>query len=211
MLKISQNRIRTLLVPGAFFYVALIAISIPLMAEEIFLTPPGMRLVKDPTLVIPAGYRYSNNLIELPAYRSASGNPANGWSGKFVGTRRFVSNQSAWIYFRDTDLARSVTPESGDAGRPFRIWPVGTTLVIESYRGNALHKKSDALIEIAVMSKLKDDSDSSTQVFYPVKWTYARFNPDGKSSITSAKVRECHQCHSIAFHFTGDLIFSKFH
>jgi len=210
MQKINQNRIRTLLVPGAFFFVALITISIPLMAEEIFLTPPGMRPVKDPTLVIPAGYRYSNNLIELPAYRSVSGNPANGWVGKFVHTRRFVSNQSAWIYFRELDLQRSIKINNEASGQSFRFWPVGTTMIIESYRGNALNKKSDDLIEIAVMSKILRDRDPSIQAFYPVNWTYARFNPDGKSSITSAKVRECHQCHSIAFHFSGDLIFSKF-
>ena len=210
MLKINQNRIRKFVLPGAFFFVAVMTVTIPLLAEDIFLTPPGLRPVKDPTLVIPAGYRYSNRIIKLPAYRDGSGNPAPGWSAKFVDTRRFVSNQSAWIYSRITDLKRSVAIGREEAGRPFRIWPVGTTLIIESYRGNALHKKSDTLIAIDVMSKLAENGDFSAHVFYPVNWAYARFKPDGKSSITSAKVRECHQCHSIAFHFTGDLIFSNF-
>ncbi len=97
------------------------------------------------------------------------------------------------------------------ANRSFRFWPVGTTMVIESYRGNGLHKTRDALIEIDVISKIAGDEKSSAQVFYPVNWTYARFKPDGSASITSAKVRECHQCHRIAFHLTGDLIFTEFY
>lgn len=180
------------------------------MEAQILLTPPGLRPVKDPVLVIPAGYRYPNQPIILPAYRDASGKPAGGWSDKFVDTRRFASDQSAWIYFRNFDLQQSVAVESQEANRSSRFWPVGTTLVIESYKGNAFHKKNDALMEIAVMSKIMEDSDSSAQAFYPVNWTYARFNPDRSPSITSAKVRECHQCHSIAFHLTGDLIFTQF-
>jgi hypothetical protein len=210
MIKFSQNRIRKDFLPGAFFFLALMAVSIPLLAEEIFLAPPGMRPVKDPTLVIPADYRYPNTLLELPAYRDVSGKPADGWTGKFVATRRFVSNQSAWIYFRKTDLKRSVVMQREEASQSFRFWPVGTNLVIESYRGNAFHKKRGLLIEIAVLSKIKGDRDSSPKAFYPVNWTYARFNPDGSPAITSAKVRECHQCHSIAFHLTGDLVFTQF-
>jgi len=118
--------------------------------------------------------------------------------------------QSAWIYFRNTDLQQSVSMDRHEANRPFRFWPVGTTMVIESYQGNAFQKKNDALIEIAVMSKAKEDRDSSAQAFYPGNWIYARFNPDRRPSITSAKVRKCHQCHSIAFHLTGDLVFTHF-
>jgi hypothetical protein len=210
MIKFSQNRIRQDSLSGAFFFLVLMAVSIPLLAEEIFLTPPGLRPVKDPTLVIPADHRYPNKLIKLPAYRDAGGEPADGWSAKFVATRRFVSNQSAWIYFRRSDLQQSVSIEREEAIRSLRFWPVGTTMVIESYQGNAFHKKKAALIEIAVISKIKTDRDSSVKAFFPVNWTYARFNPDGSPSITSAKISECHECHSIAFHFTGDLIFTHF-
>ncbi|MFC1881592.1 cytochrome P460 family protein [Thermodesulfobacteriota bacterium] len=210
MIKLNQNRIRKLFIPGVFFFLAVMAISINSPAEDVFLTPPGLRPVKDPTLVIPTDYRYPNKLIKLPAYRDDAGNPADGWSDKFVDTRRFVSNQSAWIYFRSPDLQRSVaTGQKSDKG-VFRFWPVGTTLVIESYKGYALQRRKDKLVEIDVMSKIKDDTDSSAQAFYPVNWTYARFKPDGSPSITSAKVRECHQCHSIAFHLTGDLVFTFF-
>ena len=59
---------------------------------------------------------------------------------------------------------------------------------------------------------IKDPSlrNSFFKAFYPVNWTYGRFKRDGNASITSAKVLECHQCHSIAFHLTGDLIFTQF-
>jgi hypothetical protein len=210
MIKLDQNRIRKFVIPGAFFFLAMIAVSINSLAEDVFLTPPGLRPVKDPSLVIPTDYRYPNKLIKLPDYSEAAGNPANGWSAKYVDTRRFVSNQSAWVYFRNSDLQRSVaTGKDADEGA-FRFWPVGTTLVIESYKGNAFQRRKDTLIEIDVMTKIKESRDSSAQAYYPVNWTYARFNPDGNPSITSAKVRDCHQCHSIAFHLTGDLIFTKF-
>ena len=211
MHRLNKNRTRQLFIPGAFFFLALLTISVYSMEAQILLAPPGLRPVKDPSLVIPADYRYPNELIKLPAYRDASGNPADGWSGRFVDTRRFVSNQSAWIYLRDSDLQQSVSMKRDAAGRSFRFWPVGTTMVIESYRGDAFHKKREALIDIDVISKVKGDDESSAQAFYPVNWTYARFNPDGRASITSAKVQECHQCHSIAFHLTGDLIFTQFY
>jgi len=198
------------LIAGAFFFLASIAVSIHSMVSEFFFSPPGLRYIKDPSLVIPADYHYSNRLIKLPAYRDTSGNPENGWSVKFVDTRRFASDQSAWIFFRNSDLQRSVSQcKERDQGA-FRFWPVGTTIIIEIYKGNAFQKENDKLIEIAAMSKIKADSNPFFNAFYPVNWTYARFNPDGNPSITSAKVRECHQCHSIAFHLTGDLIFTQF-
>ena len=140
----------------------------------------------------------------------AAGNPAVGWSARYVDTRRFVSNQSAWVYFRTTDFQQSVAVGDNADKLAFRFWPVGTTLVVESYQGNALERKNDKLIEIDVMAKIKAEEELSAKVFYPVQWTYTRFKPDGNPSITSAKVRECHQCHSIAFHLTGDLIFTSF-
>ena len=172
--------------------------------------PPGLRPVKDPSLVIPAGYQYRNQLVKLPAYRDASGKPAYGWSNKFVDTRRFVSNQSAWIYFRTQDLKQSIATQNDAEPGAFRIWPVGTTLVIESYQGTANQIAKDKLTEIDVMVKIKGRSDSSAQAFFPASWVYTRFKPDGSPATTSAKVRECHQCHRIAFHLTGDLIFTHF-
>ena len=180
------------------------------MAAENLLSPPGLRLIRDPSLVIPADFNYSNRLIKLPVYRDVSGNPARGWSAKFVDTRRFASDQSAWIYFRNSDLQRSVSKPKENDRETFRFWPVGTRIIIEIYKGNAFQKENGKLIEIAAMSKLKTDKSSFLKAFYPVNWAYARFDPDGTASITSAKVHDCHQCHSIAFHLTGDLIFTQF-
>ena len=210
MIKSNQNRIRNMFIPGAFFFLASIAVSIHSMAAEILLTPPGLRPVRDPSLVIPADYTYTNRSMTLPAYRDTSGNPGSGWSVKFVATRRFASNRSAWIFFRNSDLRQSVSKVKVGHQGAFRFWPVGTRMIIEIYEGNALQKENDKLIEIAAMSKIKADKNSFFKAFYPINWTYTRFEPDGNPSITSAKVRDCHQCHSIAFHLTGDLIFSQF-
>ena len=210
MMVSNQNRIRKIFIPGAFFFLASIAVSIHSMEAEILLSPPGLRLIKDPSLVIPADYNYANRSMKLPAYRDASGNPASGWSVKFVATRRFASNRSAWIFFRNSDLRRSISKRKEGEQGVFRFWPVETRIIIEIYKGNAFQKENDRLIEIAAMSKIKADKNSFFKAFYPINWTYARFKPDGNPSITSAKVRDCHQCHSIAFHLTGDLIFTQF-
>ena len=210
MIASNRNRTRKMFIPGAFFFLASIAVSIHSMAAEILLTPPGLRPVRDPSLVIPADYTYTNRSMTLPAYRDASGNPASGWSVKFVATRRFSSNRSAWIFFRHSDLRQSESKLIVGHQGAFRFWPVGTRMIIEIYEGNALQKENDKLIEIAAMLKIKADRNSFFKAFYPINWTYARFEADGNPSITSAKVRDCHQCHSIAFHLTGDLIFSQF-
>jgi len=148
--------------------------------------------------------------MTLLAYRDASGNPTSGWSVKFFATRRFASDRNARIFFRNSDLRQSESKVIVGHQGAFRFWPVGTRMIIEIYEGNALQKENDKLIEIAAMSKIKADKNSFFKAFHPINWTYARFEPDGNPSITSAKVRDCHQCHSIAFHLTGDLIFSQF-
>jgi len=210
MIDLKSKCIRKLILPGAFFFLAMIAVSLHSTAAEILLSPPGLRLIKDPSLVIPADFNYSNRLMPLPAYRNPSGEPARGWSVKYVETRRFASDRSAWIFFRNSDLQRSVSQQMEGKQDAFRFWPVGTTMIIEIYKGNALQKEYAKLIEIAVMSKIKAKRTSSYKAFFPANWAYARFNSDEKPATTAAKVHECHQCHSIAFHLTGDLIFTRF-
>ena len=195
---------------GAFFFLASIALSIHSEESEVLLIPPGLRLIKDPSVVIPASHSYVNRLMALPAYREPSGNLSKGWSDKYIGIRRFASDQSAWIYFRDDDLRQSVLKHREKRAGALRFWPVGTVMIIEIYQGDAGHKENEKLIEIAVMFKIKAGDNSFLNAFYPVNWTYTRFDPDGDPSMTSEKVRECHQCHSIAFHLTGDLIFTQF-
>jgi hypothetical protein len=210
MIELKSKCIWKLILPGAFFVLASIAASIHSIAAEVFLSPPGLRLIKDPSIVIPTDFHYANRLIPLPAYRNPSGAPADGWSAKFVETRRFASDRSAWIFFRNSDLLGSVFRRIEGRRDAFRFWPDGTTMIIEIYEGNALEKENEKLIEIAAMSKLEAARTSYLKAFYPVNWTYAKFNSDGNNATTAAKVRDCHQCHSIAFHLTGDLIFTKF-
>ena len=210
MIELNSKCIRKLILPGAFFFLATIAVSLHSTAAEILLSPPGLRLIKDPSIVVPADFNYPNRSLLLPAYRNPSGKPADGWSAKFVETRRFASDRSAWVFFRDSDLLRSVSRRIEGKQDAFRFWPVGTTMIIEIYKGNAPQKENDKLIEIAAMSKVKAERRSSFKAFFPANWAYARFNSDGNPATTAAKVRDCHQCHSIAFHLTGDLIFTQF-
>jgi hypothetical protein len=210
MIELNSKCIRKLILPGAFFFLASIAVSIHSLAAEILLSPPGLRLIKDPSIVIPADFNYPNRSLLLPAYRNPSGKPADGWSAKFVETRRFASDRSAWVFFRDSDLLRSVPRRIEGKQDAFRFWPVGTTMIIEIYKGNAPQKENDKLIEIAAMSKVKAERRSSFKAFFPANWAYARFNSDGKPATTAAKVHECHLCHRIGFHLTGDLIFTRF-
>jgi len=210
MIELKSKCIRKLILPGAFFFLASIAVSIHSIAAEILLSPPGLRLIKDPSIVIPADFNYPNRSLLLPAYRNPTGRPADGWSAKFVDTRRFASDRSAWVFFRDSDLLRSVSRRIEGKQDAFRFWPVGTTMIIEIYKGNAPQKENEKLIEIAAMSKVKTERRSSFKAFFPANWIYARFNSDGNPVTTAATVRDCHQCHSIAFHLTGDLIFTRF-
>jgi hypothetical protein len=210
VIELSAKYIRKITTLTAFLCLSSLVLAGHPRVAEVLLSPPGLRPIKDPFLVIPADFHYLNQPIKLPAYRDTSGNPAGGWSARFVDIRRFASDQSAWIFFRDSDLQRSETRQSEGEQRVLRFWPVGTILIIETYKGNALQKENDKLIEIAVMSKIDVNGNLASKAFYPASWAYAKFKPDGNSSISSGKVHECHQCHSIAFHLTGDLVFTLF-
>lgn len=178
--------------------------------SDTFLKPPGLRLINDPATVIPATYHYLNQKLKLPRYRDASGNPLGGWTREFVKTRRFSSDQSAWVYYRIFDLKRAEVIKPSGILKPMRIWPQGTTIILEGYKGKALPNIDKNLLEIELMKKVDLPGSSAKPSFYPVNWSYARFTPDGTWSLSSEKLDECHQCHSIAFRLTGDLIFTQF-
>jgi hypothetical protein len=107
-------------------------------------------------------------------------------------------------------MAASRALKSSQGLLPLRIWPVGAIIVLESYQGDALRRNSTQLIEILVMRKIRDTQSDMTGASYSANWCYARFTPRGDLSINAQKVTECHQCHSIAFHLTGDLTFTPF-
>jgi len=185
-------------------------ISGSLQDSPVYLTPPGLRSVKDPSIVIPASHQYPNQPPAKPAYRDAAGKPAKGWVAKYIDTRRFSSAQSAWIYYLISDLTESETMRSSWSLLPLRIWPVGTTIVLESYQGDAASRSSTRLMEVVVMHKINNNESASAKSFYSANWSYSRFTPEADLSITREKIIECHQCHSIAFRLTGDLIFTHF-
>lgn len=209
MIRTTRICTRTLFFAGAFLFFALSAVSLQSTEAEVRLSPPGLRPISRPNLVIPANFSYPNRPASLPDYCDRSGSPAAGWSSKYIDTRRFASDQSAWIYWRNFDLKRLVVRETADFGSALRIWPIGATLVIEIFKGHASSRKNANPIEIAVMSKIETGRKSTGESFYPANWSYARFKPAGTPFITPAKVRECHQCHSIAFYLTGDLVFTE--
>lgn len=175
----------------------------------LMLQPPGLRPIQDPALTVPADYLYTNRPLSLPHYRDTQGTPIAGWSQKYVPTRRFNSDQSAWIYYRRQDLQHSVTLGSGGDDEEFCIWPGGTTLVIESYQGNALSRQSGQLIKIDVMAKADTNSAAAGDTFLPAEWSYGRFTSEDKALIDTVQLQECHQCHAIAFRLTGDLVFTR--
>ncbi len=178
--------------------------------SAVFLRPPGFRLVEDPSIVIPTVHQYLNQNLELPNYRDSAGKPEKGWTVEVIGTRRFSSSQSARLYFRMADLVRSTVFEKRDVPWDMRIWPSGTILILEAYDGDGSVVPTAKPVEIVAMSKMGTTEAGSSSVFYPVDWSYARFTPQGEPSLLPDDVQECHRCHSIAFHLTGDLIFTQF-
>lgn len=181
-------------------------------AEEttVFLKPPGLRLIKDPSTTIPALYQYPNQTLALPDYRDLSGKPRDGWDMEVIKTHRFFSNQSARLYFRISDLARSKVHRRPDVGWDMRIWPLGTFIIMEVYEGNASLEQDAKPIKVAAMAKMEGLGTPSSASLYPVDWSYAKFTPEGTPFLPPDEVQECHQCHSTAFHVTGDLIFTQF-
>jgi hypothetical protein len=199
------------------FHMGLILIGILLTGvgshstdSDWLLKPPGLRPLKAPATVIPATHQYVNRKLELPPYRSAAGTPLAGWSRTYIKTRRFSSDQSAWVYYRQSDLKQTKVINNDGLPALLRIWPVGSTLILEGYKGNALHRIDAELIEIEVMTKMDSAPISATEAFFPMDWSYARYTPEGNWSLSRQKLIECHQCHSIAFRLTGDLVFTQF-
>lgn len=198
------------ILPAVFFTLLLYPASPGLQDAPVYLKPPGLRYVKDLSVVVPAMHPYPHQPPVKPVYRKAIGTPAEGWAVKYVSTRRFSSDQSAWIYYRISDLADSKTTNIPRTLRSLRIWPVGTTIVLESYQGDVAEKNEARLMEILAIQKTKATDGKLSESFYSANWSYARFTTQGELSLDAQQVAECHQCHSIAFHLTGDLTFTQF-
>ena len=178
--------------------------------KSVFLQSPGLRLVNDPTKVIPAFYQYPNRPLLLPHYLDPLRSPARGWGRKIIKTRSFSSRQNARLYFRTADLAQSALLQVSVPLSEMRIWPEGTLIILEVYDGDDSQVEGAEPVEIAVMAKMVGRRTGPSPSFYPMDWSYALFGRDGTSRLFPTRVRECHQCHSVAFYLTGDLIFTRF-
>ena len=186
--------------------------AFPVRAEEktVLLKSPGLRLLKDPSTTVPGFYKYPNQTLALPDYRYSSGKPKDGWDMKVIKTHRFFSDQSARLFFRLSDLARTKVFKRLDMDWNMRIWPVGTFIIFEVYDGDGSLKQDAKPIKITVMAKMESLGRHSSSTFYPVDWSYAKFTPQGDLSLSPDEAQKCHQCHNIAFHSMGDLIFTQF-
>ncbi|MEW6571318.1 MAG: cytochrome P460 family protein [Nitrospirota bacterium] len=192
-----------------FFLLGILTLQGNAEEVEVFLEPPGLRLTKDPSYIIPAFYQYSNKKLVLPDYRDSSGKPAKGWAMEIIKTRRFSSDQSARIFFRISDLSHTTVFRQAGSPSDMRIWPAGTVIVLEAFKSEYSVKDNAKPVEIVVMSKINDQPFPSP-AYYPANWSYAVFTSEGKPSFSSNRVHECHQCHSIAFYLTGDSIYTQF-
>lgn len=178
--------------------------------RSVFLQPPGLRLINDPIKVIPAFYEYPNQSLILPNYLDPLGTPAPGWARRIIKTRSFSSHQSARLYFRAPDLDQSALFQVSGPLSEMRIWPEGTLIILEVYDGDDSLVEGAEPVEIGVMAKAISHRAGSSTSFYPMDWSYALFGRDRKPRLVPTGVHECHQCHSIAFYLTGDLIFTRF-
>lgn len=187
-------------------------IILPALSEDsaVLLQPPGLRPMKAPSIIIPAPYRYGNRAPDLPDYRDPSGRAAEGWAMEVIKTRRFFSNRSARLYFRNSDLVHSRVFNPAGSAWEMRIWPSGTLMVLETYEGDGATRTGAKPNEIAVMAKLEGHSNHSPRFFYHMDWSYAKFRPEGALPLSPDEILHCHRCHSIAFQLTGDLIFTQF-
>jgi hypothetical protein len=206
----SSRRV-TVTLTGSLTVVLLLMMALAVAGQHALeLKAPGLRLKQDPSVVIPAPYAYPNRTIALPRYRNASGEPAAGWERKYVPTRRFKSDQSAWIYYRRRDLRRCVIVGQGENHGRLCIWPGGSRIVIESYGADMPTGPTRPPLDIAVMAKADHNTSSYGDLFFAAEWSYARFSARGDRSASGTQLGECHQCHAIAFQLTGDNIFTLF-
>lgn len=195
---------------GVIAVLVLLAWAVLFAGEgPLYLKAPGLRLRKDPSVVIPADYLYANRALHLPHYRNAAGKPARGWAHKYIPTRRFHSDQSAWIYYRRHDLGQVVRLADGQDIGGLCIWPGGSFIVIESFQGSAPRRQAANPLKIEAMSKAGQNSPPYDKDFFAAQWSYAGFTAGGDPALDDAKVRQCHQCHAIAFRLTGDSVFTR--
>ena len=216
----TTNQIRpTLTVHAAciiFLILLLAQCSIPQKedrsADEL-LSAVGFRLVDSPQEIVPWRYDYLNRVFSAPSYRTPQGAPLPGWRFRVIATRRFFTDQSARIYYRIEDVQQSHLFPSTNQGGPtkMRIWPVGATLVLETFSGRGAFMSDATPVFVDCIRKFQPDvSHFPVATLFAGDWCYQRFSATGKVRSMPAGASACHQCHGAALRLTGDLVFTEF-
>jgi hypothetical protein len=92
-----------------------------------------------------------------------------------------------------------------------RIWPVGATLVLETFSGSGAFIPDATPLFVDCIRKFQPDaSHFPVDTLFAGDWCYQRFSAEGKTRPMPAGGSACHQCHGTALRLTGDLVFTLF-
>jgi len=101
-------------------------------------------------------------------------------------------------------------PNRAAAGM-MRIWPVGATLVLETFSGRGAFMSNATPVFVDTIRKFQPDEDHfPVDTLFAGDWSYQRFSGDGKARAMPGGASACHQCHGTALPLTGDLVFTLF-
>lgn len=178
---------------------------------EELLPAVGFRLLGSPQEIVPWQYYYLNRVFSLPSYRTQQGTPLPEWRFRVIATRRFFTNQSARIYYKIKDVRHSHLFPGTNPGvlAKMRIWPVGTTLVLETFSGREAFMSGATPLFVDCIRKFQPDAGHfPVDTLFAGDWCYQRFSADGKPRLMPAGASACHQCHGTALGLTGDLVFT---
>ena len=179
-------------------------------AEEL-LPAVGFRLLGSPQEIVPWQYYYLNRVFSAPSYRTPQGTPLPGWRLRIIATRRFFTDQSARVYYRIEDVQQSHLFSSTYQGGPaiMRIWPLGATLVLETFSGRGAFMLDATPVFVDCIRKFQPNAGHfPVDTLFAGDWCYQRLSADGKPYPVPAGASACHQCHGTALRLTGDLVFT---
>ena len=185
--------------------------------RNVRLTNYYRRLASDlwtpPQEIVPWRHSYANRAFFAPSYRTPQGTPLPGWRFRVIATRRFFTNQSARIYYRIEDVRQSHLFPATNQGGPaiMRIWPVGATLVLETFSGREAFISDATPVFVDCIRKFQPDASHFPEnTLFAGDWCYQRFSGKGKPRPMPDGASACHQCHGTALRLTGDLVFTVF-
>jgi hypothetical protein len=132
---------------------------------------------------------------------------------EIVPWRYYYLDQSARIYYRIEDMQQShLFPATNQGGTAMmRIWPVGATLVLETFSGKGAFMPEATPLFVDCIRKFRPDaSHFPVDTLFAGDWCYQRLSGEGKARPMPSGASACHQCHGTALRLTGDLVFTVF-